>query len=423
MLSDLPEIERPHRETVRVLAATYPFVQDPGLGPTGIYIGTTPHGGGFYFDPFELYRRRVLTNPAMLVIGDIGSGKSSLVKTYLRRSRALFKRGIWCLDPKGENGPLMESMGAVSVKLGRGLPTRINPLEFLAGESGQEEGAQVTLLAGLLQGVLRRPLDVEEQQVLLETWQDLTRRSERAPDLPSILRGLNTPNPEIARVLGYQTDAKFAEDCRPLALGMRALLTGPLAGICDGPTSAELRDLSDVVNVDLSLLLNTPAFEPVLRCASAWSAALISHLAGHQQLLFHVEEAWAVLQDLDVVRRLQAQMRLARATGVQTILVMHHLSDLRRMADEGTELNKSAEQLLTLSQTQVIYRQSTSDTNDLRLLLGLNSTEVERILHLRVGEALWRVNGRSFVVQHRVAPGEWDIIRTDAAMVGASHNG
>jgi type IV secretory pathway VirB4 component len=416
VLSDLPEIERPHRETVRVLAATYPFVQDPGLGSAGIYIGTTPHGGGFYFDPYELYRRQVLTHPALLVIGDMGSGKSSLVKTYLRRSRALFGRGIWCLDPKGENGPLMESLGATSVKLGRGLSTRINPLEFVAGEGGQQEGAQVTLLAGLIQGMFRRPLSVEEQQILLETWHGMAGGSERAPDLPSVLRCLSTPRPDLARLLGYQDDARFAEECRPLTLALRALLTGPLAGICDGPTSPELRDLKDVVNVDLSLVLNTPAFEPVLRCASAWSAALISHMAGHQQLIFHVEEAWAVLQDLDLVRRLQAQMRLARATGVQTILVMHHLSDLRRMADEGTELHKSAEQMLALTQTQVIYRQSTADTNDLRQLLGLNATEVERILHLRVGEALWRVNGRSFVVQHRVAPGEWALIRTDAAM-------
>ncbi|HYW24157.1 MAG TPA: hypothetical protein VE953_08320 [Terriglobales bacterium] len=420
MLSDLPEISRPHRETVRVLAATYPFVQDPGLGSAGIYIGTTPHGGGFYFDPYELYRQQVLTHPALLVIGDMGSGKSSLVKTYLRRSRALFGRGIWCLDPKGENGPLMQSMGATSVKLGRGLSMRINPLEFVAGEGGLMEGAQVTLLSGLLQWIIRRPLTVEEQQILLETWQDVARASDRAPDLPSMLRYLSAPQAELGRLLGYQSDAKFAEDCRPLALGMRALLTGPLAGICDGPTSPELRDMQDVVNVDLSMVLNTPAFEPVLRCASAWSAALISHVAGHQQLIFHVEEAWAVLQDLDLVRRLQAQMRLARATGVQTILVMHHLSDLRRMADEGTELHKSAEQMLTLTQTQVIYRQSTSDTNDLKQLLGLNSTEVERILHLRVGEALWRVNGRSFVVQHRVAPGEWDLIRTDAAMTAST---
>ena len=44
--------------------------------------------GGFYFDPYELYRRQILTHPALLVIGDMGSGKSSLVKTYLRRSRA-----------------------------------------------------------------------------------------------------------------------------------------------------------------------------------------------------------------------------------------------------------------------------------------------------------------------------------------------
>ena len=70
-----------HRATSANLQAIYPFVADGGLGGHGVYIGRDLYGGSFAFDPFALYEQRVLTNPNMLVIGEVGSGKSSLVKT------------------------------------------------------------------------------------------------------------------------------------------------------------------------------------------------------------------------------------------------------------------------------------------------------------------------------------------------------
>jgi hypothetical protein len=53
--------------------------------------------------PFELYRAGVLTNPNMVVFGQIGRGKSAFVKTYLWR-QAVFGRRAWIVDPKGEYG-------------------------------------------------------------------------------------------------------------------------------------------------------------------------------------------------------------------------------------------------------------------------------------------------------------------------------
>ena len=43
------------------------------------------------YDPFALYRQGVVTNPNLVVVGQIGRGKSSFVKSYLWR-QAVFGR-------------------------------------------------------------------------------------------------------------------------------------------------------------------------------------------------------------------------------------------------------------------------------------------------------------------------------------------
>ena len=71
-----------HRATTAHVQAAYPFMAEPGLGGRGVYIGRDLTGGSFVFDPWELYAAGVLTGPNMLVIGQLGLGKSALVKTY-----------------------------------------------------------------------------------------------------------------------------------------------------------------------------------------------------------------------------------------------------------------------------------------------------------------------------------------------------
>jgi replicative DNA helicase len=68
-----------HRVTTAHLQAAYPFISEGGLGSRGVYIGRDVFGGSFCYDPWELYGREI-TGPNMLVIGQIGYAKSSLVK-------------------------------------------------------------------------------------------------------------------------------------------------------------------------------------------------------------------------------------------------------------------------------------------------------------------------------------------------------
>ena len=117
-----------HQVTTRNLGAAYPMVAEPGLGHRGVLIGNDLLGGSFVFDPFELYAQGIVSNPNMIVFGQIGRGKSSFVKTYLWR-QAVFGRRAWVVDPKGEYGALAEAWGVRPIALRPGGNVRLNPLE------------------------------------------------------------------------------------------------------------------------------------------------------------------------------------------------------------------------------------------------------------------------------------------------------
>ena len=88
-------------------------------------IGRDLLGGSFVYDPFVLYRDGVVTNPNMVVFGQIGRGKSAFVKSYLWR-QAVFGRRAWVVDPKGEYGPLARAWG---VRAGGPAPGRTGPAQ------------------------------------------------------------------------------------------------------------------------------------------------------------------------------------------------------------------------------------------------------------------------------------------------------
>src|SRR5580700_4309720 len=121
-----------HHATTRHLGAVYPFASEAGLGGRGVLIGRDLLGGAFVYDPFELYKVGLLTNPNMIVFGQIGRGKSAFVKTYLWR-QAVFGRRAWVVDPKGEYAPVARAWGVAPVALYPGGSVRLNPLDT-AGE-------------------------------------------------------------------------------------------------------------------------------------------------------------------------------------------------------------------------------------------------------------------------------------------------
>ena len=125
-----------------------------------------------------------------------------------------------------------------------------------------------------------------------------------------------------------------------------------------------------------------------------------------------------------MARWLQSSWKLSRAMGVANIAVLHRLSDLASVGAAGSEQVGLAEGLLADSETRVVYAQSPGEVARTGELLGLTGTEAGLVSSLQRGTALWKVGRRSFLVEHRLAPGEHRLVDTDRAMTeDASEHG
>ena len=104
-----------HRASTAQLQSVYPGISRGDTVGAGVCIGRHVHGGFFTYDPWELYASGALTNPNLLVLGQLGRGKSALVKCYVLR-QLVFGRQALMLDPKGENGALCAAAGCTPME-------------------------------------------------------------------------------------------------------------------------------------------------------------------------------------------------------------------------------------------------------------------------------------------------------------------
>lgn len=407
-----------HRATTANAQAIYPFVAESGLGARGALIGLDLHGAAFTYDPFVLYAQRVISNPNLFVAGEVGAGKSSLVKSYLFR-QAVFGRIPWVADPKGEYGALAEALGARPIRLAPGGTVRLNPITRSAGWEGQ-----LSLLRALAAGALERRVDPEEDAALREGLRELNAAPEE-PTLPSLVALLFEPTEAMAGRL-VTTPRELAERVRPVALALQRLCEGDLRGMFDGPTTEGLRLDGRAVVLDLSGCSDSGALGLVMTCASAWQRAMVVRLRAEAERLgvtapkvINVfDEAWRALALPGVGEWLQASFKLARE-GVQNVVVMHRLSDLSAAGAAGSRERELAEGLLQDASTRVIYRQVPDNVPRTREVLGLSSVEAELLPELNDGVGLWKVGSRSFLVQHRLSSIEAPLVDTDGGMLDA----
>jgi hypothetical protein len=416
-----------HQVTTRNLGAAYPFIAEAGLGQRGVVIGDDLLGGSFVFDPFELYAQGVVSNPNMVVFGQIGRGKSAFVKTFLWR-QAVFGRRAWVVDPKGEYGDLAAAWGVRPVALRPGGAIRLNPLDpgpEHAGGASDGEGStarrQMELLASLAGACLGRNL-VPRERAALGVALATTAAHCDVPTVPGVVEALLAPTPDAAASLRTEL-RQLLEDGRDVALELRRLVHGDLCGMFDGPTSSGLDLSAPLVVLDLSALYQSTALGVLMACATAWLQAHLARTASsggvRAQTFVVIDEAWALLSNLGVARWLQSSWKLSRAFGVSNVAVLHRVSDLRSVGASDSEQVALAQGLLADSESRVIYAQSPGELALAAELLSLSSTETELLPQLRRGVALWKVGQRSFLVQHRLSQMERLLVDTDAAMGSA----
>lgn len=405
-----------HQDTSAALQGLYPWLAEGGLGASGVYIGQDLYSGSaFSYDPFELYARGVISAPNVVISGIVGSGKSSLAKSFYTRSLAFGRRVYVPGDPKGEHSPIARMVGGKVIQLGHGLSSRLNPLDpgyRPKGISDEEYLAQVTArrrdlvgaLAETMLGRLLTPVEHTAIDVALRAALSLS----SVPVLPQVVDLILKPD--------ARDDPRLAEDGRMVGHGLQRLVGGDLQGLFDGPSTETFDPSAPMVSLDLSRVTESSALMSVLMtCASAWmEAALLDPEGGRRVTIY--DEAWRLMSVPSLLRRMDSHWRLARSYGIANMLLFHKASDLHNVGDAGSAMRALASSLLANAETTITYRQSSDQLHLTGEMLGLTRTEQDLLPGLSTGQALWKIKNRSFLIQAQLHADEFAAFQTDTRL-------
>jgi type IV secretory pathway VirB4 component len=373
--------------TSRQVRALAPPVHDGGTGLAGPVLGHCSRGGAFVLDPFSAYRASLVANPNVLVTGAIGVGKSALVKMLLARGLAEGRRAV-VLDPKGEYHELAKALGGRVVPLG----ARHEWCSPFSGDPRED----LALVEAVLGASLGRRLSDDERFCLESTRLGETRRPVRA-----LFEGLR----------GHLGDAPGTV-AGGLALALRRLVAGDLAGLFDGAGDATLD--GELTVLDLSAVWHEDHAPIVALAAMATARRALSSRGVPGYLV--VDEAWALLSDPRVAHWLRGSWKLARATATSHVLVLHRWSDVFATADVGTAQRAQATSILRDCDTVFLFRQDPAERAVLDEVLSLREVEHRAVGALPRGTALVRYGRHRSIVQLTPTAADAAFIDTDHAM-------
>jgi hypothetical protein len=415
------------------LCSVYPFVTDPGLPIDGPLIGMEVYSrSAFTFSLHELYRARAVTAPNMVVTGEIGTAKSSLLKCLAFRGVPFGTRFFVC-DVKGEYEKLAALAGISPVRIGPGLGVIMNPLAGIRRHREQTEqqwlhlqrARRLLLLEGLLEIQLGGPLQESERSLLEYAVDAVTREHDATatrmaiPTLSAVLAATGTPQLWQHRLdqLSYPLDT-FISDSRRARLALERLIGGALGGVFDGPveSSARLDFTQPGAILDLRTIRASDAMTAMaMTCAQSWLEAELSAPDAPPRVCFYDEFA-LIARHLPLIRRMREQLKLARALGIANVLAFHRFSDLAASGSADSEQVRIARGLIEDSGVRVSYRQATGSVDQAREFLGTSDVETDLLRYLRQGVGLWKIGTRSYVVKHQLSRAERVMVHTDSKM-------
>jgi type IV secretory pathway VirB4 component len=260
--------------------------------------------------------------------------------------------------------------------------------------------------------MLGRPLHPVEHTAI-DIALDATVRTSDVPVLPRVVDHLMAPD------RSDDTDGRRAEDGRHVAHALRRLVRGDLAGLFDGPSTIQFDPSLPMLSLDLSRVAeNDSALSVLMTCASAWMEGVLADPDGGQRWVVY-DEAWRLMSHPALLRRMDAGWRLARHYGIANMLIIHRLSDLDNVGDTGSAQRSLAAALLANAEIRVIYRQETDQLGTTAKALDLTHTEATLLPTLGLGQGLWRIRNRSFLVQAQLHPAEAQLFETGSKASGS----
>ncbi|WP_223839262.1 hypothetical protein [Nocardiopsis deserti] len=351
-----------YQATTTQACGLFPFVTSSKPPAVGTPIGRDQLSGEVVcLDPLAWLRAGLVTNPGVFVLGQPGTGKSTLVKRMVTGSIAAGTRTIVLGDSKPDYSDLVEHLGGQVIKIGRGMD-RINPLDAgplsravsrmsrAAGEKLRWEvrGRRIALLMALCLLIREAPINNAEEVVLgtavdlLDEKLELTGRQPTVVDVLRVIQEGPEPLRAAARADGEGSYNRRVDD---LIFTLRLLVSGSLAGVFDQDTSEPIDLSSPAVSVDISRVgaAGDKLLTAAMLCTwsygfgmvDAASALADAGLAPRRSYLGVMDELWRALRGAPgLVEYADSLTRLNRSKGMASVMVTHSLSDLESLTSE-----------------------------------------------------------------------------------------
>ncbi len=431
-----------HLESSAAVRGLYPWIPGAALPARGPMLGRDAWSGGAWcYDPWELRRLGLVGDSGIFISGVIGSGKSALAKCFAMRHTAFGRPFVVPADIRGEWVPVAEAVGGKVMRLGPGMPNRLNALAMPPRPDGIDEAAWwltvrthwETLLEALIETLFRgtRVLTPVETTAIEVALMHATNHHAVSGDvarlapihLALIVDLLLDPTAQMAQVLHMSKD-ELRHTIRDIGLALRKLTAGSLQGLVDStdpdnqidPRSpATVVDISAVQTSDASLAL-------VMACTQSVMELSFAHRV--QQWILAYDELWRQARFPKLIARIDAAQRVSRKTGASTLAITHRLTD-----GEGADpaAQQAFRDLMANCATKVIYKQRADTIRAAGAMVDLSDMAQAEVLRLGRGRAVWVVEGKPYVVDHILGPpvrlrngsvwSEHDVINTDQALM------
>ena len=350
-----------YQATTSQVCGLFPFVAGGGTPAAGTPVGRHQLWGEVVcLDPLAWLRAGLVTNPGMFVLGQPGTGKSTLVKRLVVGAVATGVTGLILGDTKPDYTMLTEYLGGQVIRIGRGMDC-INPLDAgplgqalrrLSGEAAQAlrwevRSRRLSLLMALCTLVREARLPNAEEVILGRAIDLLDERlaGAREPTVADVLSVIEQ-GPDILRSAARAgTEGQYRDLVSGLVFTLDLLCTGSLAGVFDGPTSQPIDMEAPLVSVDISRVgaAGDKLLTAAMLCTWAYgfgmadAAAALAEVgaARRRPYLAVMDELWRALRGAPgLVEYADSLTRLNRAKGMASIMITHSLADLDALASE-----------------------------------------------------------------------------------------
>lgn len=392
-------------EASTVIASLLPGAGEVGFPATCPLLGVSRFGGVFSYNPFELYATKVINSPNGFVFGQIGKGKSALVKSYVARMFACGFSSI-IFDPKGEYEPLGTHFGFAEVDFiteSRGVNPFINDLD---GNRGIARELNRELGIGAIEFVCNRDLNELEEVAVSQALVDLEGSLDFARFHQRLIE-IDLEGGPIGWVGSYEQGT-----LAPIIATIDVLLGANL--VCRIGESRDLDSLfsQGILVINLSNLFGT-------RMYSLGVTLVLAAIRSHQMTsssgpkVVAIDEIWALLADDRISRWLRSYWKLSRRLGIANLGVTHRLTDLGGMSAGNREMGAG---LLADSETVVGFSMSKSEAEYFCKELDLAPEIANILVRLEQGTAVWKVGNRVVLIDHYLTELEKSLFDSDAAM-------